>query len=113
MDKRAKETLARHSPDFSSLDPKVVKNSHIQQVVADPEWQDIRSALKGTWKTTPEINVKILDSYLGDGTNPWKVRRVLNYMTGSGFRIGIIPSTPGIEKLTAKVRLLWKKMSNE
>jgi hypothetical protein len=77
----------------------------IIEVVSDPEWQSIRRSFLGTWKKTPADNVARLRAYLGDGSDPLKVRRLLNYLTGSAFRIGVI-SHPHIDSLLALVRTL-------
>ena len=64
----------------------------IQDLVKDEEWQKLRSSLVGTWKTNPERNCKLLRNYLGNIHNCSydKLRIVMNYLTGSGFRMGII-----------------------
>lgn len=62
----------------------------IQQIVDDPEWQVLRQSFVGTWMLTPSLNVKRLRKYLGDFSDPKKLRRVHNYLTGSGFRSGKI-----------------------
>ena len=76
---------------------------NIKEVVNDPEWQTIRKSFVGTWKFHPEANCNVLRTYLGDFSDPLKLRRVHNYLTGSGFRIGII-SHPEIDKLLNEVR---------
>lgn len=64
----------------------------IQDLVKDEEWQKLRSSLVGTWKTNPERNCQLLRNYLGDiqTCSYEKLRIVMNYLTGSGFRMGII-----------------------
>lgn len=64
----------------------------IQDLVKDEEWQKLRSSLVGTWKTNPERNCKLLRHYLGNihTCEYKKLRIVMNYLTGSGFRMGII-----------------------
>jgi hypothetical protein len=78
--------------------------ANIQQLVKDPEWQKLRKSLVGTWKDTPADNVQKLRDYLGP--KPWtdavKLRIVHNYLTGSGFRIGVI-SHPDITNLRNQV----------
>jgi hypothetical protein len=88
---------------------KQVKNLKIQIVVADRGWQELRGSFVGTWKHTPEENVKRLSDYVGDMNDPLKVRRVLNYLTGSAFRIGIVEGS-GVEELRKKIRNSWKKL---
>lgn len=75
----------------------------IREVVKDPEWQSLRKSFVGTWKRSPVKNVAELVSYLGEFKCPYKLRRVHNYLTGSGFRIGII-SSPAIDELREKVK---------
>lgn len=64
----------------------------ISEIVRDPEWQALRISMIGTWMSQSRENVDRLNRYLGDGKDPLKVRRVLNYITGSGFRSGKISS---------------------
>ncbi len=86
-------------PDVRSMD--------IRRVVDDPTWQTLRASLVGTWKRSPAANVARLREYLaGRWQDPFAVRRVLNYLTGSGFRIGII-SHPDIGTLLSEVRRVW------
>ena len=79
--------------------------SNIQDLVKDKEWQKLRSSLVGTWKNNQEKNCKLLRSYLGDisRTSNEKLRIILNYLTGSGFRIGKIKH-PCIDKLLNEIR---------
>lgn len=77
----------------------------IREVVNDPQWQALRKSLVGTWKRDPAGNVAKLRSYLGGGDDPLRNRRILNYLTGSAFRIGIV-SHPSISELLAWVRTL-------
>lgn len=77
----------------------------IKEVVNDPEWQTLRKSFVGTWKTLPKENIARLRLYLGNGSDPLKVRRIHNYLTGSAFRIGII-SHPSIDKLLYEVKQL-------
>lgn len=98
--------IAEKQTDVASLD--------IRQVVNDKLWQSIREAFVGTWKDTPEKNVARLRQYLGSkqsSWNPLRVRRVLNYLTGSAFRTGRI-SNPGITSLLTQIRSWWKVDEN-
>lgn len=85
---------------------KEVRSMDIRDVVRDAEWQALRGSFVGTWKRTPNENVLKLRAYLGDMKDPMKLRRVLNYLTGSAFRIGIIDG-PSISKLRDEVRAIW------
>jgi hypothetical protein len=75
----------------------------IQEIVNDPEWQIIRRSFLGTWKHTPAANCQILRTYLQDFSDPLRVRRVLNYLTGSAFRFGRIRHLE-IDRLLLEIR---------
>jgi len=81
---------------------KDVKKMDIKEVVDDSGWQTLRKSFIGTWKKTPNENVKKLREYLGDFSNALKLRKVHNYLVGSAFRMGIIDS-PEIRKLRDEV----------
>lgn len=75
----------------------------IQEIVNDLEWQIIRRSFLGTWKHTPAANCQILRTYLQDFSDPLRVRRVLNYLTGSAFRFGRIRHLE-IDRLLLEIR---------
>jgi|TARA_R110000868_G_scaffold380823_1_gene647129 hypothetical protein len=115
-DKRKESTLKVFGDklkEFAATHPsaKEVRAQNIKIVVAEPEWQDIRASFVGTWKDTEQSkkNVLRLRHYLGSMKNPLKVRRALNYLTCSAFRIGIITSKE-ISELREEVRLAWKEL---
>ena len=115
-DKRKETTLKTFGSklkEFTDSNPtaKQVRAQNIKIVVAEPEWQDIRAGFVGTWKDKEQAvkNVNRLRSYLGSMKNPLKVRRALNYLTSSAFRIGII-SSKEISELRDEVRLAWKEL---
>lgn len=83
-----------------------VKKLDIRTVVDDPEWQELRKSFLGTWKTTPGENVTKLYTYIEWGEDPLKVRRVLNYLTGTAFRTKRI-THPSIDRLLNIVRQLY------
>lgn len=93
--------------------PQEVRAMDIRVIVAQPEWQQIRHDFIGTWKNKEKIpsNIKRLEAWLGDGSDPIKVRQILNYVTGSGFRIGII-SDPKISQFRNYVRNIWSNLLN-
>lgn len=64
----------------------------ISKLVKDADWQDIRKSLLGQWSNNPEWCCKQLRDYLGDisSTSTDKLRIVMNYLTGTGFRTGTI-----------------------
>jgi hypothetical protein len=66
------------------------KGQDIRQIVDDPEWQELRLSFIGTWKSKVEENVIKLEKYLGDDPSEMKLVRVYNYLTGTGFRMGVI-----------------------
>jgi hypothetical protein len=78
----------------------------IQEVVNDPEWQALRLSLLRRWRNFPTECLEDLRQYGGDLSDPDKVRRLLNYLTGSGFRTGKINS-PAIEAYRETVREAW------
>jgi len=75
----------------------------IRDVVRDPQWQRLRQGLVGTWKRQPAENVRLLRDYAGDFTDPLRLRRLHNYLTGTAFRIGAIQH-PDITALLQEVR---------
>ena len=84
-----------------------VKATNIQEVVDDPEWQELRVWLKGKWANRGKECVERLRNYFEkDKTNPWRVRRLLNYVTCSGFRTGAIKET-SVDPLREEIRRTW------
>ena len=84
-----------------------VKATNIQVVVDDPEWQTLRVWLKGKWvEQGPECVNRLRNYFEVDKNNPWRVRRVLNYVTCSGFRTGAIKET-SVDSLRDEVRNIW------
>ena len=66
--------------------------SKMSELVIDPSWQKVRQNLSGKWNLTPEWCCSQLRNYLGDisKTDEKKLRIVMNYLIGSGFRVGKI-----------------------
>lgn len=64
----------------------------IEELVKDPEWIKIRQSLVGQWKSRPTWCCGQLRKYLGSlsSTHNNKLKIVMNYLTGSGFRMGKI-----------------------
>jgi hypothetical protein len=83
-----------------------VRDEDIRRVVADPEWQRLRASMVGTWMGFPYYNVARLRKYLGAWDDPMRLRRVLNYLTGSGFRSGAIQHAV-VTALRNEVRAAW------
>jgi hypothetical protein len=67
----------------------------IRDIVKDNQWQKVRESLLGKWKHEPEWCCKQLRDYLGKltGATNNELRIVMNYLTGTGFRIGVINHT--------------------
>ena len=65
------------------------------KLVNDPKWQSVRKSLLGKWKETPTWCCSQLKRYLGSvsSANNDKIKIVMNYLTGSGFRTGKIKHT--------------------
>jgi len=61
-------------------------------LVKSPEWQKVRKSLLGQWAKRPEWCCAQLQKYLGpiNKTHNDKIRVVMNYLTGTGFRTGRI-----------------------
>jgi len=64
----------------------------LKEIVKDPEWQKIRKELIGKWNNSPKLCCSKLSTFLGNisSTSDDKLRIVMNYLTGSGFRMGKI-----------------------
>ena len=91
-----------------------IQESKISELVKDPEWQALRSSLVGTWKTYPERNCQLLRNYLDNLSecSIEKLRIVMNYLTGSGFRMGIIKH-PCISQLRKDISVEMKRRKNQ
>jgi hypothetical protein len=90
-----------------------VKGTNIKVVVDDPEWQKLRLWFKGKWADQgPECSKRLRDYFEKDPKDPWRVRRVLNYVTCSGFRTGAIKE-PSVDKLREEVRDAWHTLLGE
>jgi hypothetical protein len=68
-----------------------VKKS-IKDLVKDEGWQKIRKELLGQWSKKPTWCCYKLGSFLGTmpSASEDKLRIVMNYLTGTGFRTGRI-----------------------
>ena len=92
---------------------KKVRGMNIQDVVNDSEWQSVRVWLKGKWaKHGPKCTQALTDYLYKDKTDPYRVRRVLNYVTCSGFRTGAIKE-PTAYVFREDVRSIWKQLLGE
>ena len=77
----------------------------IREIVNLPEWQELRGSLVGCWKKDPEGSLLKLKKFGGNllELSNRRLRILQNYVTGSGFRIGII-SSPSIIEYTNLVK---------
>ena len=82
----------------------------MMELVKNKEWQQVRKSLVGNWKDRPEWCCTQLRTYLGSVTSASddKLRIVNNYLTGTGFRLGII-KPPCVIKLRAEISAERKK----
>ena len=82
----------------------------ISELVKDPDWQKIRKSMLGRWTKDPNWCCAQLHKYLGSvtSTNEDKLRIVMNYLTGTAFRIGKI-KPPCVIKLRAEISAEMKK----
>lgn len=81
----------------------------IKDIVKNPKWQKIRKELVGTWSTSPAENCNKLRSFLGNMKDETKLRIVMNYLTGTGFRTGRIKH-PSISKLREDISKALKEV---
>ena len=94
----------------SSSLAKYVRGMDIKKVVDDKEWQTVRVWLKGKWaKRGAECTQALKDYLYKDKNDPYRVRRVLNYVTCSGFRTGAIKE-PTAYVFREDVRSIWREL---
>lgn len=78
----------------------------IREIVKDPKWQAIRRSLMGQWMKNPVGCCNKLRSYITpihSATND-QLRIILNYTTGTAFRIGKIKH-PCIDQIKKDVSM--------
>ena len=80
------------------------------KLVKDPKWQAVRKSLLGQWAKRPDWCCGQLRKYLGplNRTDNDKIRVVMNYLTGTGFRTGRI-KPPCVVKLRQQMSSEIKK----
>ena len=86
----------------------------IKDLVQDPAWQKVRQSLLGKWKEQPEWCCSQLRKYLGNikTTKHIKLRIVMNYLVGTGFRTGKIKHEC-IDKLRKEISDELKRRKQE
>lgn len=82
----------------------------MKQLVQRNDWQSVRKRLIGTWAKKPEWACNQLRRFLGQisTTEDAKLRIVMNYLTGTGFRTGRI-SHPCVSGLRTQISMEMKK----
>lgn len=62
------------------------------KLVRSSQWQAVRKSLLGQWKQRPDWCCAQLRKYLGSASSASKdkIKVVMNYLVGSGFRTGRI-----------------------
>lgn len=82
----------------------------IRDIVKDPTWQKVRVSLLGKWAKEPEWCCSQLRKYIEpiSKATVTELRIMMNYLTGTGFRMGKI-SHPCILKLRTEVSMEMKK----
>ena len=78
-------------------------------LVRSSQWQAVRKSLLGQWAEKPEWCCSQLRKYLGSNPSKDKIKVVMNYLTGTGFRTGRIKH-PCISKLRVQLSMQRKKM---
>ena len=73
-------------------------------LVRSPQWQAVRKSLLGQWKERPTWCCSQLRKYLGSVSSASndKLKVVMNYLTGTGFRTGRIKH-PCISSLRTQI----------
>ena len=79
----------------------------------DSQWQKLRQSLLGQWSKRPDWCINQLKKYIGNihNADELKLKRTLNYLTGTAFRTGRISSIshPEIAILRANISAELKK----
>ena len=86
----------------------------VSEIVKDPAWQKVRESLLGQWKENSAWCCNQLRSYLGniDSASNDKIRILMNYLTGTAFRIGKI-KPPCVTLLRTKLSMEIKKRKTQ
>jgi hypothetical protein len=92
---------------------KVSGGRTIQDLVNRTDWQNLRESLVGHWMEEPEMCLRKIKNWLGNVSTAEtdKLYIILNYLTGSAFRMKKINYTPANE-LKELIKLEIKKRSN-
>ena len=84
---------------------------NIREIVKDPEWQKIRKSLLGQWNVRTEWCLQQLRNYIGpiSSAPEHKLKIVLNYLTGTGFRTKAIKEYDKIQRLRSEITAELKR----
>ena len=84
----------------------MITTRSMKELVKRKDWQQLRKSMLGTWRQTPVENVQKLRKWLGplETAEYDKLRIVMNYLTGTGFRTGRI-THPEIQRLRDNISL--------
>lgn len=88
----------------------------IKDLVKDPVWQKVRESLLGKWNKTPDWCCQQLKNYIGSiqAASAEKLLIVQNYLSGTGFRTGIIKHNCSTNlKVQIKVELVKRRMKGK
>jgi len=87
-----------------------MKKKPIRELVKRKDWQKLRESLVGQWAKKPEWCCDQLRKWLGpvSKASEDKLRIMMNYLTGTGFRTGRIKHKC-ISKLRAEISAENKK----
>lgn len=82
----------------------------VRDIVKRSDWQEVRKSLLGQWKERPEWACAQLKGWLGpvSKASNEKIRIMMNYLTGTGFRTGRI-KPPCVIKLRSQISSEIKK----
>lgn len=82
----------------------------VKELVKNAEWQRVRESLLGKWKENPTWCCNKLKNFLGPLTkaSDEKLKIMMNYLTGSGFRSGNIKANC-VSNLRLQVSLEMKR----
>ena len=90
----------------------MTKNDKVpmMELVKNEEWQKVRTSLLGKWMSKPDWCCEQLRKYMGsiESTTDDKLRILMNYVTGTAFRIGKI-NPPCVLKFRAEISAEMKK----
>jgi hypothetical protein len=95
---------------MKEIDMTQTNKKPMMELVKNEEWQKVRKSLLGQWKNRPEWCCNQLRKYMGSvsSTSDDKLRILINYLTGTGFRSGLI-KPPCVIKLRGEISAEMKK----